>query len=405
LILRRRLAFALSAACVALPATAAIAPRPQVVTGVPAKKIALNERISKVRAAVVALEQSLIDTLQSDRKAKESLAKIQELMRLQREERELSRSRMKELGETVKDLESRRGVIRERVNLERDAIRKSLRELALGDQALPESREAIEAESFEQPRAQLIRRMVQQGVREIDALRADLDDADRLETRIATEKGDLEATIHEMAESAGILELNRQLQIDLIQRNHADRVSQLQRWRKLKAADAQVSDLIQDFNARMELQESSRAERASRKATAMMETSTFGKMKGRLGLPLQGRILTRFGKAFDPGSGLNVFKKGVDIAAAASSEIRAISPGKIVFAGEMPSYGRLAIVDHGDHFYSICGHLGEIGKKVGESVEQGEKIGVSDSSGNPVYFEIRARNIPVDPLQWVSASL
>jgi septal ring factor EnvC (AmiA/AmiB activator) len=387
------------------PAAEAAIPASGSVTSAKKPNSTLNERLGKVRSEVVALEQSLIDSLRENQQAKENLKKIQDLMRLQREERTLSQTRMRELEETVKELESRRGVIRERVGIERDAIRKSLRELSIGDSAMPTSKDAIELEPFDQARAHLMRRMVQQGVREVDALRADLEDADRLETRIATERGELDATVHQMAESEDILELNRQLQIDLIQRNRADRVSQLERWRKVKVAEAQVSDLIQNFNARMELQETTRAERASRKAMAVLADSTFGRLKGRLPLPLQGKIVGRFGKTFDSGSGLNIFKKGIEIASAADSEVRAISPGKIVYAGEMPSYGRLAIVDHGDHFYSICGHLGGLAKKVGDSVGQGEKIGVSDSSGTPIYFEIRAKNIPVDPMQWIAANL
>lgn len=365
----------------------------------------LNDRLSRVRSEVVNLEQGLIDSLRKNKQAKESLNKIQDLIRLQKEERTLGGTRIRELEETVRDLESRRGVIRERVKIERDAIRKSLRDLSVSEQTLPDSRTALENERLDQPRAHLIRRVVQQGVREIDALRADLEDADRLESRITGEKGELEAMIHEMAESEGILELNRQLQLDLIQKNRADRVSQLENWRKLKDAEAQVSDLIHNFNARMEVQEASRAERAATKAMAVMEDSLFVRAKGRLPYPVLGKILTRFGKAFDTNSGLTVFKKGIEIAVARSSDIRAISPGKIVYAGELPNYGRLTIVDHGSHFYSICGGLGSVEKKVGDLVVLGEKIGVSDSSGNPVYFEIRARNIPVDPLQWIAASL
>ncbi len=365
----------------------------------------LGDRLSKVRTEVVGLEQGLIDALRKNKQAKENLGKIQDLIRLQKEERTLGSTRIRELEDTVRDLESRRGVIHERVKIERDSIRKALRDLSLGDQSLPSSKAAIESEKIDQPKAHMIRRMVQQGVREIDALRADLEDADRLEARIAAERGELEAMVHEMAESEGILELNRQLQLDLIQKNRDDRVSQLESWRKLKLAEAQVSDLIHNFNARMEVQETTRAERAASKAMAVMEDSLFARTKGRLPFPVGGKVLTHFGKMFDATSGLNVFKKGIEIAAEKSSDIRAISPGKIVYAGELPNYGRLAIIDHGSHFYSICGGLGSVAKSVGESVALGEKIGVSDASGNPVYFEIRARNIPVDPLQWIAATL
>ncbi len=367
--------------------------------------VTLNERLTRVRAEVVNLEQSLISSLVENKEAKDNLRKIQDLIHLQKEEGTLGQTRIRELEDTVQELESRRGVIRERVGIERDAIRKALRDLYMSDASLPESPDAIERERYEQPRRQLVRRMVQQGVREVDALRADLEDADRLEARIVAERGELEATVHEMSESEGILELNRQLQLDLIQRNRAGRIVQLETWRNLKTAEAQVSDLIQNFNARMEVQENHRAERAASRAMAVMADSPFAKAKGRLPFPIAGEIVGRFGKIFDKASGLNVFKKGIEIASRASSDIRAISPGKIVYTGELPTYGRMAILDHGDHFYSICGHLGELAKKVGETVAMGEKIGVSDSSGNPVYFEIRARNIPVDPLQWIAANL
>jgi septal ring factor EnvC (AmiA/AmiB activator) len=373
---------------------------------IPKKRVAsLNDRLTRVRAEVVNLEQSLITSLERNKTAKENLRKIQDLIHLQKEETTLGSTRIRELEDTVKDLESRRGVIRERVGIERDAIRKALRDLSLADTELPTSPDALEHERFEQPRRQLIRSMVLQGVREVDALRADLEDADRLESRITAERGELEATVHEMAESEGILELNRKLQLDLIQKNHADRIAQLETWKKLKTAESQVSDLIRNFNARMEVQETHRAERAASRAMAVMADSPFAKAKGRLPFPVAGKVVGRFGKAFDVASGLNIFKKGIEIATPAASDIRAISPGKIVYEGELPTYGRLAILDHGDHFYSICGHLGKVAKKVGDVVAMGEKIGVSDSSGNPVYFEIRARNIPVDPLQWIAASL
>lgn len=365
----------------------------------------LGDRLTRVRGEVVELEQNLIFALRKNKEAKENLGKIQALIRLQKEERSLGLTRIRELEETVRDLESRRGVIRERVTIERVAIRKSLRDLSTAESSLPDTRKALDREPLEQAKAHWVRRMVQQGVREIDALRADLEDADRLEARIASEKGELEAMVHEMAESEGILELNRQLQLDLIEKNRDDRVAQLEKWRSLKFSESQVSDLIHHFNARMEVQETSRAERAANKAMSVITDSLFARAKGRLPYPVRGKVVALFGKSHDAASGLTVFKKGIEIAVGESTDIRAISPGKVVFANELPNYGKMTIVDHGDHFYSICAHLGSLDKKVGDSVTMGEKIGVSDLTGSPVYFEIRARNIPVDPLQWIAASL
>jgi septal ring factor EnvC (AmiA/AmiB activator) len=113
-------------------------------------------------------------------------------------------------------------------------------------------------------------------------------------------------------------------------------------------------------------------------------------------------VISSFGRSFDPKSRLYIFKKGIEIASAKSAGVRAVSAGKLAYSGELPEYGRVAIVDHGEHFYSICAHLGELKKKAGESVAAGDLIGLTDESGTPVYFEIRARNVAVNPLQWIS---
>jgi septal ring factor EnvC (AmiA/AmiB activator) len=126
-------------------------------------------------------------------------------------------------------------------------------------------------------------------------------------------------------------------------------------------------------------------------------------LKGHLQLPVAGgKILTSYGRAFDSKSGLYVFKKGVEIQADKKQTVRAIYGGKIAYSGELPDYGKVEIIDHGDHFYSLCAHLGDSIKKTGDSVAAGDAIGVTDDLGTPVYFEIRARNVAVNPLQWVS---
>ena len=114
-------------------------------------------------------------------------------------------------------------------------------------------------------------------------------------------------------------------------------------------------------------------------------------------------MLTAFGRAFDSRSKLFIFKKGIDIQAGSEQAVQAIFAGKVAYSGELPDYGRVAIIDHGNHFYSLCAHLGELSKKAGEPVAAGDAIGLTDKTG-VVYFEIRSRNVAVNPLQWFSDS-
>jgi septal ring factor EnvC (AmiA/AmiB activator) len=256
-----------------------------------------------------------------------------------------------------------------------------------------------ESEKTEAPRRKLVANLVDRGLREIESYKADLADADNLETRINEENQHLVYLLQDLKEQEGVLELNRQLQLDLLQRKHQERLSQLDRYRDLKNSESQVQRLIGDFNARKELEKAVEQERIVAKE---MRQGPFAKRRGMLPLPVAGNIISNFGRVFDAKSNLHVFRKGIEIAAGARQEVHAISAGRIAYSGELPNYGRVAIVDHGDHFYSLCANLGSLSRKMGEAVAAGETIGVSDDAGAPVYFEIRARNIAVNPLQWVS---
>ncbi len=363
---------------------------------------AIPDRLAQVRAQVVELEKGLLQSLHNNRDAKVNLTRIQTLINLQKQEKKLGSARIQELEKTIQELETRRIVLRERVEMEQATVRKAFTELHRMGSPIPQSQAWLENEKIEQPRAKVLSNLVQMGVREIEALKVDIQDADSLEARITEERGTLDVMIHEMAESEGILELNRQLQIDVIQKTHQERLSQLEKYRNLKAAETQVSDLIKNFNARVELQEVTRTEKSNQRAMIAMANADFARFKGKLPFPAPGKIVGQFGKGFDASSQLTVFKKGIDIDTGQNQPIRSVFRGKVAYSGELPNYGRMLIIDHGDHFYSLCGKLGALNKKVGDIVAAGEEIGASDQSGTPVYFEIRARNIPVNPLQWVS---
>ena len=126
----------------------------------------------------------------------------------------------------------------------------------------------------------------------------------------------------------------------------------------------------------------------------------FVARKGQLPLPIDGRIVSAFGRKYDPKTSLYTFHKGVDIEAPAQSPVRAVFPGKVVFSGKIGGYGQLLILDHGDQYYSLVGHLGEALKREGDEVREGDTIARSSADHTPVYFEIRQRHIAVNPVPW-----
>ena len=126
---------------------------------------------------------------------------------------------------------------------------------------------------------------------------------------------------------------------------------------------------------------------------------------GQLDWPVKGPVSAPFGKFKHPEFAAEVVRKGIDIDAPAGDGVRAVEKGRVVFADRFTGYGRMVIVDHGERYYTIYGHLSEIIRKNGDELARGEilgRVGDSDSlSGAKLYFELRKDGRSIDPLPWL----
>ena len=123
----------------------------------------------------------------------------------------------------------------------------------------------------------------------------------------------------------------------------------------------------------------------------------FVSARGRLLFPLIGRAEVK------PARREGTDGPGLEIKAAAGAPVRAVFAGRVAFADRYGPYGRLVIVDHGDHYYSVCGNLANIDVRVGMDISAGEKLGtVGDEGRGPMlYFEIRHGTETVPPGPWL----
>jgi murein DD-endopeptidase MepM/ murein hydrolase activator NlpD len=119
--------------------------------------------------------------------------------------------------------------------------------------------------------------------------------------------------------------------------------------------------------------------------------------RGRLVFPLVGRAEVR------PGHREGTDGPGLEIHAPLGTAVRAIFQGRVAFADRYGPYGRIVIVDHGDHYYSVSGNLGSVDVKIGQEVGAGERIGAvgDDGQGAMLYFEIRHGSQTVPPAPWL----
>jgi septal ring factor EnvC (AmiA/AmiB activator) len=100
-----------------------------------------------------------------------------------------------------------------------------------------------------------------------------------------------------------------------------------------------------------------------------------------------------------------VTAKGLSIETAPGGLITAPYGGQVLFAGNFRSYGQILIIDHGGGYASLLAGLGRLDAAVGQRVIAGEPVGAMPSGNSrPVlYFELRWKDQPIDPLPWLSA--
>jgi septal ring factor EnvC (AmiA/AmiB activator) len=186
--------------------------------------------------------------------------------------------------------------------------------------------------------------------------------------------------------------------LDGERRRRAEVIGQL-----AKALDTQESRL-----ARLRQDEAKLAELVAELAKELADIPpiedrqvSFRTLKGKLPWPSTGSVRYRFGTPRADGT-LNW--KGVLVNARPGTPVHAVSHGRVAYADWLRGFGLLTIIEHGEGYMSLYGHSETLFKDVGDWVEAGELIAkVGDSGGREtsgLYFEIRHRGTPVDPMRW-----
>ncbi|GAB7388521.1 M23 family metallopeptidase [Bacillaceae bacterium] len=113
-----------------------------------------------------------------------------------------------------------------------------------------------------------------------------------------------------------------------------------------------------------------------------------------------GRISSGFGMRWGE------MHKGIDISGVSDRSILAADHGKVVFAGWDGGYGNSILIDHGNGFQTRYAHLSEIRVSSGQTVAQGQVIGIMGSTGRStgvhLHFEVLRNSAALNPLGYVN---
>ncbi len=134
-------------------------------------------------------------------------------------------------------------------------------------------------------------------------------------------------------------------------------------------------------------------------------------VKGRLRPPVAGRIVLEFGD--EDAAGAN--SEGIVFRTRPQAQIVAPFDSTVVFAQPYRNYGQVLILEAGDGYHFVLTGLEQIYGVVGQQLLAGEPVGAMGAArlaeasageavqgGPDLYFELRQKGTPIDPLPWLS---
>ena len=114
------------------------------------------------------------------------------------------------------------------------------------------------------------------------------------------------------------------------------------------------------------------------------------------------RISSGFSMRFHPILQTWRAHKGTDFAASTGTPARTIGDGVVEFAGVQNGFGNVVFVKHRNNMETVYAHLSKINVQAGQSVTQGQTIGLVGSTGwatGPhLHFEVRVDGVQKDPM-------
>ncbi len=118
--------------------------------------------------------------------------------------------------------------------------------------------------------------------------------------------------------------------------------------------------------------------------------------------PVTGRISSVFGLRRFFNDQERRPHRGLDIAAAEGTPIKAAASGTVLDAGDFFFSGNMIYLDHGQGIISLYAHLSEIAVKPGDFVKQGDIIGNVGQTGRVtgahLHFAVFANQALIDPI-------
>ncbi len=224
-------------------------------------------------------------------------------------------------------------------------------------------------------------------------------------------KAEQEANMAALEEEKAKLEAELEEANELIRQITENLDTESEALAEIEKAVSDADDRIDALVAELEAQRAAEAAaQAAAQAAANGGGSSSGgtvKGSGSFAWPVSCTYITScVGYRYHPVSGEWKYHSGMDIGCAYGDTVWASDGGTVSLAGVNGGYGNCVMINHGNGYYTLYGHLSSIAVSEGQAVSQGQTIGyvgsTGVSTGPHLHFEIREGSNCLDFSSWFS---
>ena len=170
-----------------------------------------------------------------------------------------------------------------------------------------------------------------------------------------------------------------------------------------QAGVKQLEDIIKKIQE--DIARSEREERI-RKQQMVLKSKEFPKLKGQLQWPAEGRVITKFGRQWNPKLKTTTENPGIDIKGKPGSQVRSVLGGVVTTITFIRGFGTTIIIDHGGGFYTVYSHVTNVETNEDSQVRSGDVIAYMGDSGSingsQLHFEIWGQGKKLNPEYWLT---
>ncbi len=358
-----------------------------------------NQRLKKIEQQIKSVKDEINNLQKKESGYLETLHKIEKLLQdtekeLQTIEKDLEFAQ-KEIKQGEDELILEKHLLKEKTKLLESRLRQIYKHRLTGYLEI-----LFNSESFSDflTRFRYVKNILSLDAKVVNDIRRQIKKTEDSKINLENREEILSLLKEEVEKEKENIEFSIKAKKSIINKIDSQKEVHLKSLKELEQSSQEIKNIIERIYKQQE-------EDSKKPSLKEVPTITLKPKKGILALPIQGKLISGYGRQKNIEFNTYTFNSGIDISAPLGQVVRSAGSGEVIYTGNIKGYGQIIIIDHGGRITTLYAHLSKILVDIGDKVKKEQTIGqVGDSGGvssTRLHFEVRVEGKPTDPMNWL----